>query len=126
MFTHWDVLRVLRLRIPNTTLHALISALHAGMKAVADATQSASVPRQVLNAAWTFEAIRFALYPEVSCFDTIANTNNHRRYVMTHRSVDAEGKNIVASQAILQDQTRRTMISYFGYLLPLILSLAAL
>ncbi len=84
------------------------------------------MPRQIRNVAWTFEAKRFALYPEVSCFDTVKNLNDQQWPAMTHRCVDSNGNHIMASQRLLQNERRRTMMTFFGKLLPRILSKAAL
>jgi hypothetical protein len=82
--------------------------------------------RQLLNAAWTFEALRFAMFPGLGITDTQANTNLLRRYVLSMLSKDGNNKNIIAAQCLLEDQQGRTMNKFMCILLPKILPTKAL
>jgi hypothetical protein len=114
------------LTIPSLVLGSIVRCLVAGVTAVRQLIETAKPPRLLRNAAWSFEVARFRLCPEVSSFDTVANTNNLHLPVMTHRAVDPSGRNIMATQAVLQDLRGRTMNVFFGKLLPLVHSRATL
>ena len=65
----------LLLYIPRDIVVPLIKCLFTGIHDVLDAAKDPSLPRILLNVAWSFEADRFELHPEAARFDTTANTN---------------------------------------------------
>ena len=84
------------------------------------------LPRQLLNAAWSFERQAFSLWSETLRIDTQANKNVLRRYIINLLGYDGNGNSIRVSGGMLQNQRLRSFIVYTAKLLPRILSRRAL
>jgi hypothetical protein len=90
-------------------------------------TNNPAVPRQLLNAMWTFElarVLKFCSGPWRA--DTTADSNCLRRPLLSLVCTDGEGGNILAAQGLLIDEKIPAFASAQGKLLPLIIPVEAL
>ena len=99
--------------IPAFLWHARVCKLTADPK----------VPRQLLNALWSFERKEFMQCPETMSVDGQVNTNHLRKIFTNMTGRNGNRENIRAAQCIQQDGKTRTYVKIFAKLLPRVLPL---
>ena len=85
------------------------------------ATGDPDVPRQLLNAIWSFERNEFIKFPLVWRVDTQANKNILRRHTINFVAFGGNGESARAAQGVLENLKRRTFIMVMTELLPRII-----
>jgi hypothetical protein len=117
---------LLRLVIPSGVLVRVVSELLNGVRDVCLVSASPMMPRQLLNALWSFERDEAIKNPFVFRGDTQANRNKLRKHTLNILACAGNGESARAAQGILQDLRRRTFITVMTRLLPRILPLSTL
>jgi hypothetical protein len=113
--------------LSDQTLTSIVRPLFDLVFDVVTLTNIPAVPRQLLNAMWTFElerVLKFCSGPWQA--DTTADSNCLRRPLLSLVCKDGEGRNILAAQGLLIDEKIPAFASEYGKLLPLIIPVEAL
>lgn len=88
-------------------MRLVVSKLFGHIEGARAVAASHDVPRVLVHAAWSFLEQReeFSLWPSFAAFDIVAKTNNQKKPLMQMAGLDNDGRNILAAQGFLRDQT---------------------
>ena len=91
------------------------------MAIVVNATRSLSVPRQVLNVAYSLERKQAIKFPELGTFDTQWGTNREGKHTMNLVFVGGNAENVRAVQGLMEDLRSATVRLWLTELMPWVL-----
>ena len=104
--------------LPSTIINRLlVSTSHLLQDTRALSTQA---ERQVINAGWSYQASRWAMFPEVFAVDSQANRNKERLATVLFVGKDGNNKNIIAAQGIIQDLKAVSLHSFCKLLIKIL------
>ena len=113
------IFNVSQMRIPANVLQNLVACICWSVLDTVMVTSSKNVPRQLVNAMWSFEADDMAKWCCGGIFtDTAHGTNDNHRFLKTLCCKDGNNETIIAAQGLLIDQKRQTFVTAHTVLIP--------